>query len=59
MIIGTQVTGDVPEQIKKQIEWYRNQGLGEDNERKKLQKELEQKIKQGKIEKERINISYC
>ena len=27
--------------VKKQIEWYRNQGLGEDNERKKLQKELE------------------
>ena len=25
-------------QIKKDIEWYRNQGLGEDNERKKLQK---------------------
>jgi hypothetical protein len=30
--------------MKKQIEWYRNQGIGEDNERKKIQKELEDKI---------------
>jgi rubrerythrin len=33
------------EQIKKEIEEYKNQGLGENNERKKLQKELEEKIK--------------
>jgi hypothetical protein len=30
--------------LKKKIQWYRNQGLDDDNERKKLQKELEQKI---------------
>ena len=32
-------------QIKKEIEEYKNQGLGENNERKKLQKELEEKIR--------------
>ena len=46
------------EQIKKQIEWYRNQGLGEDNERKKLQKELEQKIKQSESEYQKNIIEY-
>ena len=46
------------ESIKKQIEWYRNQGLGEDNERKKLQKELEQKIKQSESEYQKNIIEY-
>lgn len=32
-------------QIKKEIEEYKNQGLGENNERKKMQKELEEKIR--------------
>ena len=32
------------ESIKKEIDYYKNQGLGENNERKKLQKELEEKI---------------
>lgn len=31
--------------IKKEIEEYKNQGLGENNERKKMQKELEEKIR--------------
>lgn len=44
----TQETEQLDEQIeniKKEIEEYKNQGLGENNERKKLQKELEEKIK--------------
>lgn len=44
----TQETEQLDEQIdhiKKEIEEYKNQGLGENNERKKLQKELEEKIR--------------
>ena len=40
----TEQLDDQIEQIKKEIEEYKNQGLGENNERKKLQKELEEKI---------------
>lgn len=36
--------------IKKEIEIYKNQGLGHDNERKKLQKELEEKCKEAEKE---------
>ena len=44
----TQETEQLDEQIdhiKKEIEEYKNQGLGENNERKKLQKEMEEKIR--------------
>lgn len=44
----TQETEQLDEEInhiKKDIEEYKNQGLGENNERKKLQKELEEKIR--------------
>ena len=44
--------------MKKQIEWYRNQGLGEDNERKKLQKELEEKIAESENEYKKNVIEY-
>ena len=44
--------------IKKQIDWYRNQGLGEDNERKKLQKELEQKIIESEKEYQKNLVEY-
>jgi len=30
--------------VKDEITFYKNQGLGENNERKKLQKELEERI---------------
>lgn len=43
---------------KKKIEWYRNQGLGEDNERKKIQKELEEKIAQSENEYKKNVIEY-
>ena len=44
--------------IKKEIEWYRNQGLGEDNERKKLQKQLEEKIAESESEYKKNIIEY-
>jgi hypothetical protein len=31
--------------VKREIEDYKNQGLGENNERKKAQKELEERIR--------------
>ena len=37
-------------EIKTEIEMYKNQGLGHDNERKKLQKELEEKIQENEKE---------
>ena len=46
------------EQIKKEIETYKNQGLGENNERKKLQKELEEKIQENEVEYERNLLEY-
>lgn len=46
------------DKIKKQIDWYRNQGLGEDNERKKLQKELEQKIIESEKEYQKNIVEY-
>lgn len=57
----TQENEQLDEQItgtKKQIDWYRNQGLGEDNERKKLQKDLEQKIAQSENEYRKNVIEY-
>lgn len=45
-------------QMKSKIEWYRNQGIGEDNERKKQQKELEDKILQSENEYKRNVIEY-
>ncbi len=44
--------------IKKEIEQYKNQGLGENNERKKLQKELESKIQENEEEYERNLMEY-
>ena len=44
--------------MKKEIDWYRNQGLGEDNERKKLQKDLEEKIAQSENEYKKNVIEY-
>lgn len=44
--------------MKAKIEWYRNQGIGEDNERKKQQKELEDKILQSENEYKKNVIEY-
>ena len=44
--------------MKKKIEWYRNQGLGEDNVRKKQQKELEQQIHQSESEYQKNIMEY-
>jgi chromosome segregation ATPase len=46
----TEQLDDQIQAIKKEIEIYKNQGLGQDNERKKLQKELEEKIKKNEEE---------
>jgi hypothetical protein len=45
-------------QIRKQIEWYRNKGLGEDNDRKKIQKELEEKIAHSENDYKKNVIEY-
>ena len=44
--------------IKAEIEMYKNQGLGHDNERKKLQKELEEKIQENEREYQRNLVEY-
>ena len=44
--------------MKKQIEEYRNQGLGEDNDRKLIQKELEEKIQASENEYKKNVIEY-
>ena len=45
-------------ELRKAIEWYRNQGLGEDNERKKIQKQLEEKIATSENEYKKNVIEY-
>ena len=44
--------------IKAEIEMYKNQGLGHDNERKKLQKELEEKIQANEREYQKNLAEY-
>lgn len=44
--------------LKKKIQWYRNQGLDDDNERKKLQKELEQRIQESETEYKKNIVEY-
>ena len=53
-----EILDDEIAKIKKEIEWYRNQGLGEDNERKKLQKQLEEKIAESESEYKKNIIEY-
>ena len=44
--------------VKGQIEEYKNQGLGHDNERKKKQKVLEEQIKASEVEYEKSVAEY-
>lgn len=45
-------------ELKNKVKWYRNQGLGDDNERKKKQRELELKIQESENEHQKNVLEY-